>query len=179
MLASARARSILGEHKSFASYSDDKFNSYVRVAEEQMKTGKFYRAADLYTLAIMYKADDPLGYAGKGNALFAAGEYVSSAFFLKRAIEMFPEYVYFKIGIESMLGDRDKLDARIADLREWFKMSGQAPELAFLLAYIYYQLDLAGPATEHIDIAYKGMAEEPVVLMLKKAIEQLAAQQIK
>jgi tetratricopeptide (TPR) repeat protein len=179
MLASARARSILGEHKSFASYSDDKFNSYVRAAEEHMKAGKFYRAADLYTLAIMYKSDDPLGFAGKSNALFAAGEYVSSALFLKRAIEMFPEYVYFKIDIESMLGDRDKLDARIADLREWLKTSGRAPELAFLLSYIYYQLDLAEPAKENIDIAYNGMAEEPAVLCLKKAIEQLAAQQIK
>jgi len=179
MLASARAKGILGKHKSFASYSDDKFNGYMRAAAEHLKAGRFYRAADFYTLAIMSKADDPLGYAGKSNALFAAGEYVSSALFLKRAIEMFPEYVYFKIDIESMLGSRDRLDARIVDLRQWLATSGQAPELAFLLAYIYYQLDLAEPAKEHIDIAYKGMAEEPAVLVLKRAIEQLVAQQIK
>ncbi|GAI11990.1 unnamed protein product, partial [marine sediment metagenome] len=105
---SAKAREILGEHKTFASFAEDKFNRHMRAAEEYLKRGRYYRAADAYTLAAIYKPDDPLAYAGKSHALFAAGEYMSSALFLSRALEIFPEYAQFKIDLVAMVGDKDK-----------------------------------------------------------------------
>ena len=169
-LSAVRIKSILGSHKTFASFSEDKFNQHMRAAEDYLKQGKYYRAADAYTLASIYKQDDPLAYAGKSHALFAAGEYMSSALFLSRALDIFPEYVRFKIDIEAMAGDRDKLESRIADVEQWLKRSNAA-ELQFLLGYVYYQMGRLERAKGVIDAAYEKMPESSAVIVLKKAID--------
>jgi len=175
-LSAARARAILGEHKTFVSYSDDKFNRFLKAAEGYLKSGRYYRAADAYTLASIYKPDDPLAYAGKSHALFAAGEYMSSSLFLERALVIFPEYAWFKIDIEQMVGDRDTLENRIADIRQCLELSG-AGELEFLLAYVYYQMGRADAAREAIDAAYEKMPEAQAVVTLKEAIDEFASKQ--
>ena len=171
---SVRAQSIMGEHKTFASYSKDMFNQHMRAAEQYLKEGKYYRAADTYTLASIYKADDPLAYAGKSHALFAAGGYMSSALFLSRALEIFPEYARFKIDIVAMVGDRDKVESRIGDIKLWIEKSGSA-ELQFLLGYVYYQIGRADEAKKAIDAAYEKLPDRPAVIALKKAIDSAAA----
>jgi tetratricopeptide (TPR) repeat protein len=165
-----RAKSILGRHETFASYSEDKFNEHIRAAERYLKEGKYYRAADAYTLASIYKPDDPLAYAGKSHALFAAGGYMSSALFLSRALEIFPEYARFKVDIEAMVGDRDVLESRIADVGQWLA-SFNVPELHFLLAYVYHQMGRADRARQEISAAYEKMPDSPAVVTLKEAIE--------
>jgi len=151
---SAKAKGILGPHKTFASFSDDKFNQHMRAGEMYLKQGRYYRAADSFTLASIYKPDDPLAYAGRSHALFAAGGYMSSALFLSRALEIFPEYARFKIDLVAMVGDRDKLESRIADVERWLQIS-DAPELQFLLGYVYFQMDRLERAKEAIDAAYE------------------------
>jgi tetratricopeptide (TPR) repeat protein len=167
---SAAAEAILGKYESFAAYSQDKFNQYMRAAEIYLKDGKYYRAADAYTLATIYKPNDPLAYAGRSHALCAAGEYMSSALFLSRALEIFPEYARFKIDIVAMVGDKDKLESRIVDVKLWLERSG-AGELQFLLAYVYYQMDRIDDAKDVIDSAYMKMPESVAVVALKKAID--------
>jgi tetratricopeptide (TPR) repeat protein len=166
----AKAREILGEHKTFASFAEDKFNRYMRAAEEYLKLGRYYRAADAYTLAAIYKPNDPLAYAGKSHALFAAGEYMSSALFLSRALEIFPEYAQFKIGLVAMVGDKDKLESRIANVEKWLNES-DAAELKFLLAYVYYQMGRHPEAKKMIDAAFEEMPQSTAVAALKKAID--------
>lgn len=165
------AQATVGVHKSFATESNDKFNYYMRSAEEFLKDGKYYRAADAYSLAGIYKPDDPLAFAGKSHALFASGEYMSSAYFLSRAIDIFPQYVKFKIGLDQMIPDKDRLENRISDVKLWIQKSG-SPELSFLLAYIYYQLDKIELATEAIDSAAAKIPDSVSVTALKKAIEK-------
>ena len=135
-----------------------------------MKQGKYYRAADAYTVASIYKPDDPLAYAAKTHALFAAGEYMSSALFLSRTLAIFPEYAWFKIDLVAMIGDRDKLETRIANINDWFERS-QSPELKFLLGYIYYQIGRIDDAREAIAVAHEQMPEATAVSILKKAID--------
>ncbi|MHC4693477.1 MAG: tetratricopeptide repeat protein [Planctomycetota bacterium] len=170
---SVRAKSIMGEHKTFASFSKDQFNEHMRAAEQYLKEGKYYRAADTYALASLYKSDDPLAYAGKSHALFAAGGYMSSALFLSRTLEIFPEYARFKIDLVGMVGDRDKVESRIADIKEWLQMSDSG-ELQFLLGYVYYQLGRFGEAKKAIDAAYEKLPDAPAVKTLKKAIDSTA-----
>jgi tetratricopeptide (TPR) repeat protein len=165
-------RVILGSYKSFAGRTEDKFNQYMRAGEEYLKQGKFYRAVDAYTLASIFKAQDPLAYAGKSHALFAAGEYVSSALFLSRALEIFPEYARFKVDLVSMIGDKDQLDNRIADIKEWLKQS-DAGELHFLLGYIYYQMGRADLAKKEIYATYKKMPDSPAVQAMKEIVDAL------
>jgi len=162
--------SLLAPHRTFASSAEDKFNQHIRAAEQYLKQGRFYRAADAYTLASIYKPSDPLAYAGKSHALFAAGEYMSSALFLSRALEIFPEYAKFKIDIATMVGDRDKLESRIADIEHWLQ-TNEVGELQFLLGYVYYQMNRLSRAKKAIDIAYEKMPNSPAVIALKKAID--------
>jgi len=171
---SLRAKKLMGEHKTFASYSKDNFNKHMRAAEHYLKEGKYYRAEDTYTLASIYKPNDPLVYAGKSHALFAAGEYMSSALFLSRALEIFPEYARFKIDLVAMVGDRDKLESRTADIEEWIERSGSA-DLQFLLGYVYYQMGRVEDAKKAIDAAYEKLSDSPAVNTLKKAIDSAAA----
>jgi tetratricopeptide (TPR) repeat protein len=165
------AEATVGVHKSFATESNDKFNYYMRSAEEFLKEGKYYRAADAYSLAGVYKPDDPLAFAGRAHALFASGEYMSSAYFLSRAINIFPQYVKFKIDLNAMIPDKDRLESRIADVKQWIQRT-DSPELSFLLAYIYYQLDKIALATEAIDLAAGKIPDSVSVTALRQAIEK-------
>ena len=165
------AEATVGVHKSFATESNDKFNYYMRSAEEFLKEGKYYRAADAYSLAGIYKPDDPLAFAGRAHALFASGEYMSSAYFLSRAINIFPQYVKFKIDLNAMIPDKDRLESRIADVKQWIQRT-DSPELSFLLAYIYYQLDKTALATEAIDLAAGKIPDSVSVTTLRQAIEK-------
>ena len=142
----------------------------MRAGEMYLKQGRYYRAADAYTLASIYKPDDPLVYAGKSHALFAAGEYMSSALFLARALEIFPEYARFKIDIVAMSGNRDMLESRMVDIVQWLKKSN-APELQFLLSYVYYQMNRLEWAKRAVGAAYEKMPNAPAVITLKEAIE--------
>ena len=169
---SARAKAILGKHSTFVAFSRDKFNEHVRAAEVYLKQGKYYRAADAYTLASIYKASDPLVYAGKSYALFAAGEYMSSALFLSRAIEIFPDYVRFDIDIVAMIGDRDKVESRIVDIEHWLERT-DVGELHFLLGYVYYRIGRLKLAKVAIDAAYERMPGSPAVAILKNVIDQV------
>lgn len=162
---------VVGVHKSFATQSEDKFNYYMRMAEEFLKQGKYYRATDAYTLASIYKPQDPLAYAGRSHALFASGEYMSSAYFLARAINIFPQYVNFKIDLNAMIPDKDRLESRIADVKQWIAKTKSA-ELSFLLAYIYYQLDKTDLALEAIKFADEEMPDSTAVEVLKQAVEK-------
>ena len=171
----ARTRRVLSERQTFAVYSQDKFNRHMRAAEEYMQQGKYYLAADAYRLASIYKPLDPLAYAGQSHALFAAGEYLSSALYLSRAIEMFNGYVDFKIDIVTMIGDMDTVEKRIADIKAWIELSS-APELEFLLAYVYMQLDRLDKASEAINAAYERMPDVPAVGLLRAAIERRQSQ---
>ncbi len=171
---SVRAKSIRGEHKTFASYSKDQFNEHMRMAEQYLKEGKYYKAADTYALASLYKSNDPLAYAGKSHALFAAGGYMSSALFLSRTLEIFPEYARFKIDLAGMVGDRDKVESRIADIKEWLQTSDSG-ELQFLLGYVYYQLGRTVEAKKAINAAYEKLPDAPAVKTLKKAIDSAVA----
>jgi len=165
------AGGILDTYESFAAYSNDKFNRHIRAAESYMKQGRFYRAADAYTLATIYKPQDPLGYGGKSIALFATGEYMSSSLFLARALEVFPEYAKFRIDLVGIIGDKDTVENRILEAREWLDISKSA-ELEFLLSYVYYQMGRLEFARIAIESAAKKMPDSPVVAAMKKAIDE-------
>jgi tetratricopeptide (TPR) repeat protein len=166
----AKAKRIREPYTNPESYSEAKFNQHIQAAENYLKTGRYYRAADSFALASIYKLDDPLCFAGRGHALFAAGEYVSSALFLSRALEIAPEYARTKIDFAVMLGGEDKLENRIADIKEWLGKSGSG-QLEFLLGYVYYQMGRLGPAKQAINAASEKMPKSTAIDILKKAID--------
>jgi tetratricopeptide (TPR) repeat protein len=182
-MSRSRAERIMGSHKSLESYLEAKFNQHILAAESYLRQGRYHRAADSFALASIYKVvpgeagSDPahafglaLSLAGRGHALFASGEYISSALFLSRAIEADPEYARTEIDFVTMLGGVDKLESRIADVKEWLGRSGAA-ELQFLLGYVYYRMGKLQEAKEAIDAAYEKMPQSPAVDTVRKAID--------
>ena len=117
----------------------------------------------------MYKPDEPAGYAGKSQALFAAGEYISSALFLSRALELSPEQAKTKVNFMAIFGSKENLDKRIADVEDWRQRS-KAAELDFLLGYIYYQTGKLDLAKKSIDAASQQNPDSKAVAAAKKAI---------
>jgi len=71
----AEAERILGEHKTLESLSESRFVDYMQTAEAFMQEGRYYKAADTYALAAIWKPDDPRTYLAQSFALFSAGEY--------------------------------------------------------------------------------------------------------
>lgn len=185
---SAEARRVLGGHQDYNTYSADKFEQYFKAGQEYLKQGKYYRAADAYTLASIYKPSPAgslgkpeaaaLAYAGKSLALFAAGEYMSSALFLGRALQTDQSSIFnFQFSIPA-----DKLDSRIADAEECLRLcreagyqTGGVGELQFLLGYIYLRNGRLAEAKRAIDEAYKTLPDSPAVIALKSAIDSAAA----
>jgi tetratricopeptide (TPR) repeat protein len=186
---SARARRIRGPHTSPEFYSEAKFNQHLQTAQGHLKAGRYYAAADSFALASIYKLDpgeagsDPvqagglaLCLAGRGHALFAAGEYISSALFLSRALKIAPEYARTKIDLAGMLGGQNKLESRIAEIKEWLGRSDSA-QLEFLLGYVCYRTGRLGQAKQSIDAAYTKMPQSPAVEAVKRAIDDAIAGQ--
>jgi len=186
---SAKAKRIRGPHTRPESFSEAKFNQHIQAAQGHLKAGRYYAAADSFALASIYKLDPgevgsdtvqagglALCFAGRGHALFAAGEYISSALFLSRALKIAPEYAQTKIDLADMLGGKNKLDGRIADIKEWLGRSGSG-RLEFLLGYVYYRMGRLGPAKQAIDSAYTKMPQSPAVVAVKKAIDDAIAGQ--
>lgn len=169
----AEAVAIRGPHKTFKSWAEAKFKEYMKAAEEFLKDGKYYKAADAYTLASVYQRDDPLAYAGKALALFAAGEYMSSSYFLERAITLSPEYAKQKIDLVVVLVDRDMIENRIIEMATWQQQS-KSPELAFLMAYIFYQNNNIPAAKVAAILAFKKMSSNPALRSLVQAINSVA-----
>ena len=124
----------------------------------------------LFRSASIYQSDNPLALAGRGHALFAAGEYVSSALFLSRALAVSPEYLLVKVDLMGMLGDENKLAGRIADIEQWLARSGSS-QLQFLLGYVYYRTSQLHLAKQAIDAAYEKTPESPAVQAMKIVID--------
>ncbi len=186
---STEAKRVLGGHEDYNSYSANKFEQYFKAGQEYLKQGKYYRAVDAYTLASVYKAG-PAGslgqreaaalvYAGKSLALFAAGEYISSALFLSRALQA-DQISNFKFQIPI---PADKLDSRIADAEECLRLcreTGQQTtvgELQFLLGYIYLRTGRLAEAKRAIDEACEKLPDAPTLTALEKVIDQAMARQ--
>jgi hypothetical protein len=174
--ASAEAKRILGPYKTYEEFSAAKFNQYIAAAQMYLKQGKYYRAADSYAMALIYKANDPTACAGRGHMLFAAGEYVSSALFLARAIEASSGYAQTKVDLVALLGDKDLVESRIADVEAWLQRS-DAPVLRFLLGYVYYRTGRLDRAKDAIDSAYDKMPNSVAVQAVRKAIDDAIGSQ--
>ncbi len=168
---SNQAKVVLGRFKNAGEFWEFKFKEHIDAAEKYLKQGRYYRAADAYTLASIYKQNDLVVYAGKSHALFAAGEYISSALFLSRALGAFGEYADTKVDLVALIGDRDVVDNRILEIQQWLEKS-DAGELHFLLGYVYYRMGRLDAAQKALQAAYEKMPDSRAVGVLKEAVNR-------
>ena len=168
---SNQARVVLGRFKNAGEFWEFKFKEHIDAAEKYLKQGRYYRAADAYTLASIYKQNDLVVYAGKSHALFAAGEYISSALFLSRALGAFGEYADTKVDLVALIGDRDVVDNRVLEIQQWLEKS-DAGELHFLLGYVYYRMGRLDAAQKALQAAYEKMPDSKAVGVLREAVNR-------
>jgi tetratricopeptide (TPR) repeat protein len=162
-------KAIIGYSRTFATQERTRFNDLMKGGEQYIKDKEYYKAADAYALAAVYQRNNPLPYAGRAFALLGAGEYMSSAYFLTRAINLFPDYVRFRVDLGSMFGDKDMLEKRVADIAAWQERTN-SPELQFLLAYIYFQTDRLELAQRMTNGALVQMPQSTALQVLDKVI---------
>ncbi len=139
-------------------------------AENLMREGQYYRASQAYGTIIATTPDNPLAWLGRANALLAAGDYVSAYQALEQGIQRFPQMMQFNFDLPALVGNREVLDVRRAEL-ERNLASRPNYQFQFLLGYLEYFTGLrdmgmrtlhaaanAAPAGSVVIEAYKMLA---------------------
>lgn len=157
------------KYEALSAASREKSDRYLKAGELYLQQGRYYRAAEAFSLASLYNPHDRRVHLGRSHALFAAGEYVSSALFLAKAIELDPNQTLARLDLVNATGGPDLFLRRITDLEQCAKTAG-TPGLQLLLAYIYYEMDRPEEAKTAIDAAEKGLGHRPAVNSLKGVI---------
>ena len=170
-----RAMELLGEHKDFNSLANAKFATYRNLADEFMKEGKYYDARDTWKLAEIWIKGHPDTAMGKGDALFAAGEYISSAYYTEQALAYSPEYAMQKTNLLQLI-DEATFKAQMGELVGIYNIS-KSYKLGFLLAHLNYQDNKLDKAAEYLVAIKEQMNQSQAYRYLKKAVEMAIAQE--
>lgn len=148
---------------------EKQISEYMKQGEQYMNEGKFYAAANAFDTAVFYDSRNPLPYLAKSHALFAAGELMSSAFFLQKAFGLSKELAQMPVDLPRLFPSRERLDQRMADLQRWEERTGQ-PMLLFLRGYYQYQLKQYELARQSLEQAAERLPQNPEIQVLLEAV---------
>lgn len=118
-----------------AAINQDQYKHYMAQGESFMGKGRFYHAADAFGSAAFFNPQSGTAVLAKSHALLAAGELMSSAFYLDQALKVSPGLAAEAVDLESLLGGAQNLQKRLDDLKRWQERSGN-PVLLFLKGYV-------------------------------------------
>jgi tetratricopeptide (TPR) repeat protein len=152
-----------------AASSLKQFARHLQLAERYFQRGAYRHAAEAYALATTYRPNDPRAHLGRSHALLAAGEYAASAASLALAVEIDPQSVVKRCDLIEIIGGPDAFIVRFNDLNETVQAKA-SPQLQFLLAYIYYQMDRAEEARTAIEAAQRTLPSSISIDLLKAEI---------
>lgn len=123
--------------RSLARPNREPINEEVTQAEAALQLGDYYEAAAHFERAARLDPLNPLPLIGKGNALLAAGEYVSASVYLLRGLERFPEFAKLDIDVTALMGGGQIVDLRRAEIMKLLEQNEDA-SMRFLLGYLEY-----------------------------------------
>lgn len=152
---------------SLAGNSDDLFNRYMTRAESLFQKGKFYDATRQYELAAMVRPQNPLAHLGQSLSTFAAGEWMTSALALRKAIRLFPPLMETQLDLSQLVPIRD-MPQRLEDLDFWVKKAANRPELTFLAVFMHMNRGSTDRAKEYAHI----LLDHPDVTNMDKIYAQ-------
>ncbi len=165
----AQAAALLSKYKTFENLAAARVAEYMAEGEKMLREGRFYKAADMFALANLWDPDAAKPYVGQAFSLFAAGEYMSSAFYLSQAILRNAAVASHPVDLAKLVGDRDVYETRLLEMTTWQQKSGSG-ELAFMMAYVLYHDGKTDKAAEAIAIAAEKMPEDQAVAALRAVI---------
>jgi len=146
-----------------------KIDGYFSEGRQMMHEGKFYQAITAFDLALVYGPNDPKLYQAKSYALLAAGEFMSAAFYLDRAIKLSPETIIALGDIKEFFPDAEQLQKHIETIDYWAKQSGNVM-LSFLKGYMLYQSGQPEAAGKVLAEAFEGQEQSQGVKLLIERI---------
>ncbi|HOT72103.1 MAG TPA: hypothetical protein PLX18_02810 [Anaerohalosphaeraceae bacterium] len=171
----AQGRALLKEYSDLQHLAAAKSSEYLLLGEQFLKSGQFYKAADAFELACVWDRRNPLLILARSHALFAAGEYMSSAFYLSQALEMEPKVLSSRFDWASLLDSRDTFENRLTELSTWQQRS-HSPELALLMGYVLFHDGKFSRARISAELARDMMPDSKAAQALFDAIQSASAQ---
>ncbi len=145
------------------------FEQHLQEGRQFMQRRDYRRASEAFTLATAHRPHDARGYLGKGHALLAAGEYLDSALCVAKAVELDLSCVVQRMDLIQLVGGPDAFIAHFNELDRRIEADG-GPQIQFLMAYIYYQMDRPQEAKAAIDAAQKLLPGSVPIDLLRAAI---------
>ena len=146
------AEESLGPISTFVGTQNTAINAHLAEAEDLLKQGQYYRAAEAYTVAQTVDPTNPLPHLGRSVSLLAAGDYMSSATALFTAMRLFDSLGRFQIDLKSFVPDASVLESRRADLEKRLQLFDDF-RLRFLLGYLQYSTGLPDAGLANMEAA--------------------------
>ena len=165
----AASPTIADIRAAYAKRSAARFTEYLNNGVQYMRNGEYYRAANEFEKAAIFDSN-PVADLAKACALFAAGEFMSSAYYLDKAITVAPELAAARLDLAALFSDADALQKSFADLNRWQQRSHQ-PMLTFLKGYIQYQSGSIGSARISLDEALTALPGTPAIQAVLTALD--------
>jgi|GEM_PF-2222656 tetratricopeptide (TPR) repeat protein len=163
------ARSILGEHATYEQLAAAKADEFAAAADALLKEGKYYKAVDACVLGLIWQRNNPQLNLRRAIAHFAAGEFISAALFLERAVTLQPSCADSKIDLAALLPSADVIDNQLIDGAKWQEEFGSA-EIAMLLAWVCHQQGRSASAANYIQFAQRKLPDNPAVATIAAAL---------
>jgi hypothetical protein len=166
----ADGRKALEGYSDYKHLARIKADDYMAVGERFLKMGSYYKAADAFELAHVWDPSNDLMVLARSHALFAAGEYMSSAYYLGLALQNDPNLIQIRIDWGALLDSRDTFDAQLVELSTWQQRSNSA-ELSFLMGYVLLMDDKLTRAKIAAEYALDNMPDHPGAKILAEAVQ--------
>ncbi len=161
--------STAGSIQDVGSPSAQGFERYYRAGQQLLQQRSYERAAEAFTLASAYRPGDARAYLGKGQVLLGAGNYLHSAQFIGKAVELDLSLALQKVDLVELTGGADAFVVHFNELMRLVQTQESA-QLQFLMAYIYYQMDRRQEAQAAIRAAQRLLPSSVPIDLLRSAI---------
>lgn len=160
--------------RTFAGTTDERLGEHLAQAETLLQEGRYYDAARRYEMAQAVDLRNPLPLFGRGMALLAAGDYVSSANDLFGAIQLAGRRGAVEIDLQQFVPDVEVLDRRRAFLEQQLEAYDDF-RLRFLLGWAEYMSDMPDRGLQNMRVAAEAAPQS--MEALREFVATLAAHQ--
>ena len=135
-----------------AGRSKDLFNIHMTRAQRELRTKDYYGAADLYETASLVSRRNPLPRVGMGLALLGAGEPLSAAYQIRRALKLFPPIMETRIDMAAMM-DTAVVRTRLRALQGRLDKGSESDRalLHFLATFLHHNYGQGDEAKTHAE----------------------------
>lgn len=154
----------------FAAADRPRPGNYLSHGQKMMRQGKYYQAAEAFEKAVIHDSAGPAGLLARAHALFAAGEFVSSAQFLNQALIQNPKLLETKINLPDLFGNDKKFNLRLDELDRLSKQT-QNTALMFLHGYLLFHNGSLEQAQTNLTKAHQAQFDIPAIDHLLNAID--------